>query len=258
MVSAKKRNAKAAGLAENGSSISSGSASIGTGIIRESASEVRKKSKADTTTSGYVSSFIRFLKFLESNHPDLVESHTEEDLKKIPVDDLLKLLKLPVPQAVVDLYLDKICYFDEDGLTKMRGKSTPENWWSTMVFVYGRRRNEEVCSGGMPGRALFKEFVSGMCNKKATHAQAHGKEREGKEAFTKKALYYLQQNSVDTMYTSLKQMEYCPLLGSTALNTGLRMFYCAHIAFPNLSFKVSSFDLVSTTITKLTYMISML
>ena len=95
----------------------------------------------------------------------------------------------------------------------MRGKSTPENWWSTMVFVYGRRRNEEVCSGGMPGRALFKEFVSGMCNKKATHAQAHGKEREGKEAFTKKALYYLQQNSVDTMYTSLKQMEYCPLLG---------------------------------------------
>ena len=65
MVSAKKRNAKAAGLAENGSSISSGSASIGTGIIRESASEVRKKSKADTTTSGYVSSFIRFLKFLD-------------------------------------------------------------------------------------------------------------------------------------------------------------------------------------------------
>ena len=245
----RKRDASAAGLAtglaENGrssSSSSSSSSSNSTGITRESAEDLRKKSKAPSTTAGYITSLIRYLKFVELTDPTLIQHHAEKDFKKIPEDDLIKLLVLPVPQEVVDKYLEKICFFvGKDGDLQMRGKSTPENWWSTMVFVYNRRRNEENCKGGMPGRFEFTEFVKGMCNKKASHAESHGKDREGKEAFTKKALYVIQRNSLDTDFTSLRQMAYCPLLGSAAINTGLRIVYNAHIAFCNISFEVSCF-----------------
>ena len=211
-------------------------------MLRESADDLRKKSKAPTTTNGYVASYIRFLKFIEVTAPNLINYHVEKDFKKIPEDDVIKLLVLPVPQDIVDKYLEKICFFeDKEGGLQMRGKSTPENWWSTMVFVYSRRRNEENCTGGMPGRIEFTEFVKGMLNKKASHAESHGKDREGKEAFTKKALYVIQQKSLDTEFTSLKQMAYCPLLGSAAINTGLRIVYVSHISYTNMSWKVSFF-----------------
>ena len=244
MSKGRKRSAGAAGLAGNGSS---SSCSNGSGIEIESATEFRKKSKSETTTSGYLTGLIRFLKFLKSlEDSTLLHNDIEEDLKKIKEDDLIRMLVLPVPQTVVDEYLVKICHFkDGSGDTQLRGKSTPEAFWSMMVFVYNRRRDEDACKDGMPGRLEFKEFVAGLRNKSAAHAQSHGKEREGKEAFTKKGLIVVQQNSVDVKYTSLKQMSFCPLLGASAIVTGLRIYYSSHIAFANLSFKVSPY--VDTT-----------
>jgi hypothetical protein len=182
------------------------------------------------------------LKFIKSlGDKDLIEDHGEEDFKKIPEDLLIRMLKLPVPDEVVDKYLEKVCFFEDKntGETEMRGKSTPDNWWSMMVFVYSRRREEQACSNGMPGRERFKEFVSGLKNIKAARAQTHGKDVEGKEAFTKKALLVIQQNSVNLDYTTVKQMGFCALLGSAAINTGLRIVFASHIAWANLSFTVS-------------------
>ena len=244
------RSAGTAGLTGNGSSSSSSSSS---GIEIESAAAIRKRSKAETTTSGYITGLIRFLKFLKGrNDPNLIEQNVEEDFKKIPEDDLIRMLVLPVPQKIVDDYLVKICHYqDKDtGATQLRAKSTPDAFWSMMVFVYSRRRDEEACRNGMPGRYEFVQFVKGLSNKSAAHAQVHGKEREGKEAFTKKALIVVQQKSLDTQYTSQKQMLYCPLLGASAIVTGLRIVYSARIAWANLSFHVSTL-LDTNTITNL-------
>ena len=123
MSKGRKRSAGAAGLAGNGSS---SSCSNGSGIEIESATEFRKKSKSETTTSGYLTGLIRFLKFLKSlEDSTLLHNDVEEDLKKIKEDDLIRMLVLPVPQTVVDEYLVKICHFkDGSGDTQLRGKTS--------------------------------------------------------------------------------------------------------------------------------------
>ena len=52
----------------------------------------------------------------------------------------------------------------------------------------------------------FKEFVTGIKNHHAAHAEKFGKMPEGKEPFTKKALIWIQKASVDSKYTTIQQM----------------------------------------------------
>lgn len=201
-------------------------------------SEMRLNSKSDKTRGDYIGHLKRFVSFLEEMEGIDKVQYLNDTVAK---DDYIRRVQLPVPDVVFDAYLQKICYYtDKDGALQMRKKSTPDGFWSAFSYVYKQRRTEPVCNGGDPPsllRARFKDYVEGLKRRHAKDAAVYGAEAEGKEAFTQKAMLFIQKAAIDNVYTSKERRRFAPLVGVSALVLGCRIFYACRVSFPNLRWK---------------------